>query len=85
MVQVNYEFTVISNVSFPWSRLYGTEDYEAGIAVRGEAGRIRTASLITIETLVDIETDTLFGTSGTLSIADHGKFTVRYNDEHWHC
>ena len=83
--QINYEFTVLSNVSYPFSRFYGTQDYEAGIAVYGQANRLMTASLETGELLVDIETDTLFGTSGTPSIADHGKFAVRYNDGHWHC
>ena len=92
---INVRMMVKSNVTWPFSSL-GTVDYEAGIAVSVEAPRTNPATQTNMEARimgVDIETGQLqwnitkdIGVfSASTSVADQGKFALRFNDGKWHC
>jgi hypothetical protein len=76
---------VASNISWPISSLPATCDFEAKIAVSASASRIISYSLETGQMLANITTGIPYATEGTPALADHGKFSQRYNDGHWHC
>lgn len=76
---------IVSNVSWAWNALPTTVDFEAGVAVRADATRIRSYSIDTGALLVDINTTIPYGTFAGPPLADHGKFARRYNDGRWHC
>ncbi|MBA7697267.1 hypothetical protein ES703_105930 [subsurface metagenome] len=88
---------VMSNVTWPWSNLGTSQDFEAGIAVYASGvsspatgtaidERIRAASLTTGEELWDITADIGFRAfSGSTGVADHGKFALRFDDGLWRC
>ncbi len=84
---VSYKVDIKNNVSYPWSSLGTSVDYEAGIAVTTTAvndataigayygTRIRAASIVTGQLLWDITVeDTMYSSSCT--VADHGKAAV---------
>ncbi len=76
---------VVRNITWAWSALPTTLDFQAGIAVRAETARIRSYSLETGSLLADINTTIGYGTFACPPLADHGKFARRYNDGYWHC
>ena len=76
---------VVRNITWAYSSLPSTIDYEAGIAVRAENTRLRSYSLQTGSLLADINTTIGYGTFAGPPLTDHGKFARRYNDGHWHC
>ncbi len=88
---------IMSNVTWPWSNLGDSQDFEAGIAVdtanivHAATGvsinvRIMAASLTTGQELWDNTADVGFGLfSGSTGVADHGKYAVRFNDGLWRC
>lgn len=93
---VNMSDRIISNITFPFSAL-GTVDYQAGIAVSTysishdatgvaiDVG-IMAASITNGQLLWNVSSGVGFGLfSGSTSVADNGKFTVRFNDGYWHC
>jgi len=88
---------VMNNVTWPWSNLGDSQDFETGIAVDAygisdpatgvniNVG-IRAASLKTGAELWDITADVGFGPFSTSTgVADHGKFAMRFNDGFWRC
>lgn len=84
--RVNYAMTVMSNITWPWSSLPSTTDYEAGISaqISGTTSTItgvtngtiiRGASLITGKQLWETTSPGL-QYSGACAVADHGKVAV---------
>ena len=76
---------IMNNISWPLTSLPSTTDFEAGIAVSASATRITSYSITTGQLLANITTGIAYATEGTPALADHGKFTQRYNDGTWHC
>ncbi len=94
---VNIGLRVKNNITWPFSSLPTTVDYQAGVAVSTYAiSHPASGSGVAIEQglqAADIYTGRLLWnkTSGTgfgtfpASVADQGKFAARFNDGHWHC
>ncbi|MBE3142773.1 MAG: PQQ-like beta-propeller repeat protein [Planctomycetes bacterium] len=93
---VTLDNRIANNITWPFSSL-GTVDFEAGVAVSTysimhdatgvaiDVG-IMAASLTTGQLLWNVSSGVGFGLfSGSTAVADHGKFTVRFNDGYWHC
>jgi len=76
---------IVSNISWPLSSLPVTTDFQAEIAVSASASQVTSYSIRTGLMLANISTGIAYATEGTPALADHGKFTQRYNDGHWHC
>ena len=84
--RVNYQLQVMSNITWPWSSLPATTDYEVGISaqISGTTSTvtgvtngtiIRGASLATGQQLWET-TSTGLQYSGSCAVADHGKVVV---------
>ncbi|TSA56229.1 hypothetical protein D4R42_03935 [bacterium] len=88
---------VMNNVTWPWSNLGTSQDFETGIAVAASGitdpatgvainVRLRAANMETGAEMWDITADVGFSIfSGSTGVADHGKFAVRFNDGLWRC
>jgi len=91
---------VMNNITWPWSNLGDSQDFEAGIAadaysISDSATRVaiglgmRAASLTTGEVLWDVTTDLSSGLETAFStgstVADHGKVAVRLNTGELKC
>jgi outer membrane protein assembly factor BamB len=84
--RVNYAITVKNNITWPWSSLPATTDYEAGISamVSGTNSPITGVSNGTTVTAASLTTGTIMWTktssgiqySGSCAAADHGKVAV---------
>jgi len=83
MLQTRITLDVLSNITFPWSNLGSSQDYDAGIAATVQSitqpalgaytgTRISAASLTTGALLWDITVDETMYSSST-AVADHGK------------
>ncbi len=94
----NYTFTVMNNITWPFSSLPASTDYESGISVTtysitppsasGVAQDIglEAASLTTGRLLWNFTAGVGFPLfSGSTAVADHGKFAVRFDDGYWRC
>ncbi len=91
----NFADRVLSNITWPWSNLGTTQDFNAGIAARSDTvtpsemgawygTRMRAANLLTGQELWDkTVTDTMY--SSRLTIADHGKVATAMMGNHWMC
>ena len=76
---------IISNITWPISSLPATIDFQAGIAVSSSASVVTSYSLTTGQMVANVTTGIPYATEGTPALADHGRFTQRYNDGHWYC
>ncbi len=92
----NFQLAILNNITWPFSSL-GTVDYETGISVTTygfsssatgvttEQG-IQAASITTGQLLWNITSGVGYPFfSGSTSVADHGKFAVRFDDGYWYC
>ncbi len=92
----DFALTIMNNITWPFSSL-GTCDFEAGVAVTTQSVSppatgvptdvyVIAASLTTGQMLWNVSAGIGYGLfSGSTSVADHGKFAVRFNDGLWHC
>ena len=92
----NFADRILSNITWPFTSI-GVADYEAGIAITTTAVTppstgvateltITAASLTTGNLLWNVSSNVgypLF--SGSTSVADQGKFAVRFDNGYWYC
>jgi hypothetical protein len=95
MATTNVRFTVMTNISWPFSSLGTLVDYETGIAVNAQSplNAAMGASIDANITAVDLYTgkvlwNTMAGVPYNMwpaSVADHGKLALRFEDGHFYC
>jgi hypothetical protein len=93
----NFTTRIMSNITWPFSSLPGTSDFETGVAVTTSSvsssavgvtvdAIITAASLATGQILWNSTAGLGYGIySGSTACADHGKFAVRMNDGFYYC
>ena len=84
--RVNYSMTIMNNITWPWSSLPSTTDYEAGISAQISGttssvtgvtnGTVISAASLTTGQLLWTTTSSGLQYSGACAAADHGKVAV---------